>query len=150
MATNTEIKNLIDSDITNKTTPSSITNINVGENMKSIVDYIDQQVGYYKSYVVSFSQSGTNAPVVTIIYNDLGTVTWVRDSVGNYTGTLAIGTFSSTKTFIPQKRWAIFANPTSYRNVYIQAYSNLITVTHDDGTNGVDGLNIQFEVRIYN
>lgn len=44
MATNTQIKTGIDTDITNKTLPKSVLNTNVGTRMKSIVDYADQEV----------------------------------------------------------------------------------------------------------
>jgi hypothetical protein len=44
MATNTQIKAQIDVDITNKTTVASITPLNVGTNMKAVVDYIDQEI----------------------------------------------------------------------------------------------------------
>jgi hypothetical protein len=41
----------------------------------------------YKSYSALFTQSGTNAPVVTIISNTLGlNLTWARSSAGNYFG----------------------------------------------------------------
>ena len=41
----------------------------------------------YQSYVALFTQSGTNAPVVTIVSNTLGlTLTWERSSAGNYFG----------------------------------------------------------------
>jgi hypothetical protein len=42
--TNTELKNNIDAAITNKTSVSSITPVNVGNQMKSTVDYIDQEI----------------------------------------------------------------------------------------------------------
>lgn len=42
--TNTELKNNIDAAITNKTSVSSITPTNVGEQIKSTVDYIDQEI----------------------------------------------------------------------------------------------------------
>jgi hypothetical protein len=41
----------------------------------------------YKVYTALFTQSGTNAPVATIISNTLGlTLTWGRSSAGNYFG----------------------------------------------------------------
>lgn len=40
---NTTLKAQIDSQITNETTPSGITPTDVGTNLKSVVDYIDQQ-----------------------------------------------------------------------------------------------------------
>ena len=42
--TNTELKTNIDTAITNKTSVSSITPTNVGEQIKSTVDYIDQEI----------------------------------------------------------------------------------------------------------
>ena len=44
MATNIQIKNQIDLDITNKISSNSITPVNVGTNVKSVVDYIDQEI----------------------------------------------------------------------------------------------------------
>ena len=44
MATNTQIKAQIDADITDKTTVASITPPNVGNNIKAVVDYVDQEV----------------------------------------------------------------------------------------------------------
>lgn len=41
--TGTELKAQIDTDITNKTGANSISKVNVGSNMKDIVDYVDQQ-----------------------------------------------------------------------------------------------------------
>lgn len=39
----------------------------------------------YQSYVALFTQSGTNAPVVTIVSNTLGlNITWVRNATGQY------------------------------------------------------------------
>lgn len=43
MPTNTQIKNTIDTDITNKVTSKSISPTNVGSNIKAVVDYSDQQ-----------------------------------------------------------------------------------------------------------
>ena len=42
--TNTVLKAQIDSQITNETSPNSISPADVGGNLKSVVDYIDQQV----------------------------------------------------------------------------------------------------------
>ena len=44
MATNIQIKNQVDLDITNKISSNSITPVNVGTNVKSVVDYIDQEI----------------------------------------------------------------------------------------------------------
>jgi len=43
MTTNTQIKTQVDLDITSKTTTASITPANVGNNIKTLVDYVDQE-----------------------------------------------------------------------------------------------------------
>lgn len=53
-----------------------------------------------KSYVALLTQSGTDAPVATVLENTLGgTVVWTRDSAGVYIGTLA-SAFTENKTYI--------------------------------------------------
>jgi len=42
--TNTALKAQIDSEITNETTPAGITPTDVGTNLKSVVDYVDQEI----------------------------------------------------------------------------------------------------------
>ena len=54
-----------------------------------------------KMYTALLSQSGTDAPVATVLQNTLGgTVVWARTGVGVYTATLA-GAFTENKTFLP-------------------------------------------------
>ena len=43
--TSTELKSQIDSEITNETAPNSVSTIDVGNNLKDIVDYVDQEIG---------------------------------------------------------------------------------------------------------
>ncbi len=38
----------------------------------------------YKYYAAQVTQTGTNDPVVTVLHNDLGTITWVRTSQGQF------------------------------------------------------------------
>jgi hypothetical protein len=52
----------------------------------------------YKIYTALLTQSGTDAPVATVLENTLGgEVVWARGGVGNYTGTL-VGAFTLNKT----------------------------------------------------
>jgi hypothetical protein len=52
----------------------------------------------YKVYTALLSQSGTNAPVATVLENTLGgTVVWSRNNNGVYLGTLN-SAFTSSKT----------------------------------------------------
>jgi hypothetical protein len=42
--TNTQLKTQVDADITNKTSAKSISPLNVGKNIKDLVDYVDQEI----------------------------------------------------------------------------------------------------------
>lgn len=71
-----------------------------------IVDIIRSQIfrinyqKQYKVYTALLTQSGTDAPVATVLENTLGgTVVWTRDGVGQYVGTLS-GAFTSGKTWL--------------------------------------------------
>lgn len=54
----------------------------------------------YKSYSAIINQTGTSAPTVTVINNDLSSaVVWTYNSVGSYVGTLT-GAFTLNKTVV--------------------------------------------------
>lgn len=54
----------------------------------------------YKIYVATLTQTGTGAPVATVLENTLGgTVVWTRNTTGDYTATLS-GAFTANKTVI--------------------------------------------------
>ncbi len=149
--TSTALKSQIDTQITNKNGAGSISKGNVGNNIKAVVDYVDQQVPY-KSYVVFFNQSGTDAPVITDIYNNVGNVTWVRGSTGSFTGTLS-GAFPSNKVFFPNRRYTMYSYlDGTKRNVYMTTAcsGDCISISQDDGDVGVDGLVMYLEIKVYN
>lgn len=54
----------------------------------------------YKVYTALLTQSGTDAPVATVLENTLGgTVVWSRTNPGEYVATL-VGAFTENKTFL--------------------------------------------------
>lgn len=54
----------------------------------------------YLEYVATLNQTGTNAPVATVLKNDLGApIVWSRDSTGFYKGTLNAA-FTVNKTTV--------------------------------------------------
>ncbi len=60
----------------------------------------------YKVYTALLTQSGTSAPVATILENTLGTtINWSYNAVGSYQATAAVTTFTANKT-------ALFVSPT--------------------------------------
>lgn len=90
-------------------------------------------------YVALLSQSGTDAPVATVIKNTLGgTVVWTRDALGQYIGTLA-GAFVDGKTVILTGSTAVYgSNITAIREsdneVRITTWVDEFFVDHIDPT----------------
>jgi hypothetical protein len=56
----------------------------------------DVAIGY-NEYTALLNQSGTGAPVATVMKNSIGAIVWTRTAPGNYIGTL-LGAFPSGKT----------------------------------------------------
>jgi hypothetical protein len=143
----TEDDILIGTDVNNS---DETKNFSIG----SIVNLVENASMPYKSYVVFFSQSGTNNPVITELYNTIGTITWNRSSTGNYTATAASGTFPSNKTFFPNKQFCRYSESGIVRNVYmsIAGVSNDLIGLSQSNESGiaVDGLNFNLEIRVYN
>lgn len=78
----TALKAQIDSQITNETTPASISPTDVGTNLKAVVDYVDQQVAFKVYKAKLDNPSGITA---TVLKNDTGKIfTYERNSTGNY------------------------------------------------------------------
>ena len=219
--TNTQLKTQIDTQITNETVKSGITPTEVGNNIKAVVDYADQQdalkentlnkstntalgtsnilfptqnavktyvdnltaetytnkstniitdatsdskypsvkavktyvdnksIGLpYDSYAVSLSQTGTNAPTETYIFeNTIGAIVWTYNGVGIYIGTLA-SAFPIAKTFL------LINQNKAGKKITLEQISasqvKIFTLT-DAGVNENNVLNLtSIEIRVYN
>ena len=101
----------------------------------------------YKVYTALINQSGTNAPVSTVIYNDTGsTFTWNYDDVGSYIATSSSPILLSNKTVVfvtaqgnsGNNQNKIFGG-TRYNDTSIGLF------TSSDGI-----LKLNFEIRVYN
>jgi hypothetical protein len=66
----------------------------------------------YKVYRAILNQSGTDAPVATVLENTIGDIVWSRNSPGTYSGIL-VGAFQANKTFYPT-----FGTSNSFNRVY--------------------------------
>lgn len=76
---------------------SGITNLNASELTSGTVPSARMP---YKIYRALLNQSGTAAPVATVLENTLGgSVVWTRGGVGRYSGTLS-GAFTASKTMV--------------------------------------------------
>jgi hypothetical protein len=101
----------------------------------------------YLVYTAILSQTGTAAPVATVLENTLGgTVVWTRDNVGVYIGTLA-GVFTANKTFCFVSG-DIFAQSGLF--IFGRTDANTVTlVSYDLAGQGQDDTSASIEIRVY-
>lgn len=101
----------------------------------------------YKVYTALLSQSGTDAPVATVLENTLGgTVVWSYASPGTYVATLS-GAFTSNKTFLHLENlnWDGSAN-NLLQYLDVNTCRLLIAAGDDFISSGNDA---QIEIRVY-
>lgn len=100
MATSTEIKNNTNSLIRVKTVASSITKVNVANQLDAIVDYVDQEKRPYKVYTALMTHgAGNGNPVPIVLENTIGNITWSYEEPNNY-GASSSGLFTLNKTVV--------------------------------------------------
>jgi hypothetical protein len=101
----------------------------------------------YKVYTALLTQSGTDAPVATVLENTLGNITWSYEGVGKYRANLA-GAFTENKTFLLDNQdntFYMLKNLASTNYIAYSAYAVL------DDTLGDEFLNeTPIEIRVYN
>ena len=103
--------------------------------------------GSYKKYVALLTQTGTNAPVATVLENTIGNIVWTRNSAGSYLGTL-IEAFS-VKTTITMGTSRVVVG------IFLYSWRNSVNVveigTYDTSSIGVDGILDQtlVEIKVY-
>jgi len=102
MPTNIELFTQIDAAITDKTSPGSISPIDIGDNMRDIVSYVDQETEVlgYLNYVAIVNQTGTGNPTVTVLKNTYtDTISTSRVNTGRYNFTFS-GTQLTSRSVI--------------------------------------------------
>ncbi len=107
--------------------------------------YNRKQEAPYKVYVALLNQTGTDAPVATVLENTLdGVPVWGYVNVANYNATLN-GAFPSGKTFV------IFqtgSNDLLYRFDCDRSNDNIITILNSEGSDS-ELINRAIEIRVY-
>jgi hypothetical protein len=118
----------------------------------------------YKVYTALLSQSGTNAPVATVLENTLGgTVVWAYSSTGSYSATLA-GAFPANKLFFIVQQEAAYNNAPQQYSQKIRSFTrvnNDIVFLSNAELNFTAGAftsagyfnnfsNVGIEIRVYN
>lgn len=111
---------------------------------------VEDFVGY-KVYTAILTQTGTDAPVATVLKNTLGgDIVYTYDSVGQYVGTLS-GAFSENKTFLMINQTA-FENGINYVNYADWNSVNTIRIqTSETTVSRLDNQlkNTSIEIRVY-
>ena len=100
----------------------------------------------YTSYVALLTQTGTAAPVATVLSNNLtATLTWARTGTGIYTLTASAATFTANKTIVFFNHGS--GSPSVPLLQWTRTSDTVLTIT----TTSTNGLltNGSFEVRIY-
>ena len=129
---------------TNTSAPTS-----VGDQYKVTVG-----VGTVKSYKALLTQSGTGAPVATVLGNNtIGAIVWSRNGAGDYIATLA-NAFTVGKTFVKIGP-TINDGTTNYANIVhlgsAATVNALEFVTYGDIDTAIDDvlLNTEIEIEVY-
>ena len=99
----------------------------------------------YTVYTALLNQTGTAAPVATILQNTTGgTLTWTRQSAGNYTVTASSALFTANKTIVFVNNGSNAASTDVIKwNRTSDTTITLIPTVDGQFTNG------SFEIRIY-
>ncbi len=97
----------------------------------------------YKSFVANLVQESTNAPDISVLYNDLGCdIISSYDNIGSYILTASSDVFVTSKTFV-------MLNQSSADIVYAQKDPNSLNKILI-GSSANDILNQTLEIRVYN
>lgn len=104
----------------------------------------------YLVYTALLTQSGTDAPVATVLENTLGgTVVWSYGGAGLYTATLA-GVFTANKTAVFISSSDVEGNPYSFAAKSQTEDTVSVTIVFTDGVPSNDVLNnTSIEIRVY-
>jgi hypothetical protein len=128
---------------------SSKSNATKSATIDQLSAYIVPSINIYDSYTALLNQTGTNAPVATVLSSNLtGTLTWARTAQGTYTLTASVATFTANKTIV-------FVNPGSNLGSLItwtRTSDTVLTIqSHTTTGQASDGIiaDGSFEVRIY-
>lgn len=105
----------------------------------------------YNKYVALLTQSGTNAPVATVLENTLGVdITWVRIGTGVYQGQIPDPLFLVNKTWAICGQTGLMADSHTQINYNLDTNLVVATFSYPGGSLSDDILNYtSIEIRIY-
>jgi hypothetical protein len=127
------------------------TDVNSSEETKnfsigSIVNLVENGGRPYKSYTALLTQSGTSAPVATVLENTVGTITITRSGTGEYTITSS-GLFTLNKTTFDITPIQGFIKQSALSNI-----NTIVFETRSTSNVASDELLVskKLEIRVYN
>lgn len=119
---------------------------------------IDDGVRPYKVYTALLTQTGTDAPVATVLENTIGNIVWSRVNTGQYRATLN-NAFDATKTIVYSSQIGLinFTPPSTFTyEVYLVTHKatgqNFVDIVVFDITGNPVDLNsntTSIEIRVY-
>jgi len=103
----------------------------------------------YKVYTALLTQSGTDAPVATVLDNTIGNIVWTRNDIGQYLGTLSMA-FPQNQTFYQTAIISKSSNGSAVEMMWNDVDS-LTVQTQSSNLDTDDFLNYTpIEIRVYN
>ncbi len=149
-----ELNTHIDTNVTNKTEPNSLTPTDEGNALKAVADYVDQEKRPYKVYTATLNQSGSNNPTALVFENSIGTIAWTRFAEGVYQATLSNAIFTVNKTLCFPDRKVMRRGPSGEDYmVSLERQSNtVVRLNTSSNYVNVDGIMVDLfvEIRVYN
>ena len=105
----------------------------------------------YKVYTALLTQSGTDAPVATVLENTIGDIVWTRFNTGEYLATLA-GAFIDGKTYINIGQNVTYGIGTGAINTTENTLNTIRVNSSSDFAGFEDDIltNTPIEIRVYN
>jgi hypothetical protein len=91
-----------------------------------------------KKYIALLSQTGTNAPVATVLYNNTGaSVSYVREGIGGYKAVLSSSVLTSNKTIVKIQS---VRDENNYAGIYELTNNSVSFFTVDGTVSNADNL----------
>jgi hypothetical protein len=105
----------------------------------------------YKVYTALLTQTGTDAPVATVLENTLGEIVWSYGEIGIYLGTLN-SAFVVDKTYITTTSTESGEDSSIYPILSTAPTVNFCVIRTSAGINSADNYlkNTPIEIRVYN
>jgi hypothetical protein len=113
--------------------------------LKEVLSRLAPQEPKYKVYTALLTQSGTDAPVATVLENTLGNVVWSYNGVGDYSANLN-GVFLENKTYPVSE-----VPDNGYTSQFIRTDEDTVSLTITPSDDNISqSFPIKVEIRVYN